>query len=299
MIWCIGESLYDIIFVNGQPAWAVPGGSMLNVAVSAARFGEKVTLISETGSDAVGSMISAFLDTNGISTGHMHTYKGNTTLALAFLNEAGDASYQFYHHMPALAPEFPLPQFSPGDVFVFGSFYSVNPRNRANITRLAKSAAQAGAWVYYDPNFRKSHLGALQEALPFIVENIGLADFTRGSDEDFSLIAGAADSCQAWEFARKHGCNHMICTRNREGVDVFTGTSEKHYDTPKVEVVSTIGAGDSFNAGFVTRLHGMVKNDLSATFWDEAIGRAVIFASEVCRSRENFIGRPEQPSAET
>ncbi|MFH1119613.1 MAG: PfkB family carbohydrate kinase [Bacteroidota bacterium] len=292
MIWCIGESLYDIVFSDGQPRWAVPGGSMLNVAVSAARFGNKVSLISETGSDTVGSLITDFLDSNGISTEFLKRYNGNTTLALAFLNEAGDATYQFYHHSPEQAPDFPIPQFSAGDVFVFGSFYSVNPRNRRNIARLAMAAARAGAWVCYDPNFRKPHIGTLEESMPFIIENIRIADITRGSDEDFRLIAGAMDASRAWEFTRKHGCSHLIYTRNREGVDVFSKGILKHFDVPQVEVVSTIGAGDSFNSGFVTRLHGMVKNELSATFWDEAIGRAVIFASEVCRSRDNFINRP-------
>lgn len=292
MIWTIGECLYDVIFNNGQPVWAVPGGSMLNVAVSAARYGEKVGLISEAGNDRVGSMISDFLATEGVSTGFLERYSGNTTLALAFLNEAGDATYQFYQHAPAHAPEFTLPPFRHGDVFVFGSFYSVNPRNRRNITRMAEAASAAGAWVCYDPNFRKSHLQSLDEARPLIIENIRLADITRGSDEDFRLIAGATDSNQVWDFAHKHGCNNLICTRNREGVDVFSGSFAKHYDVCEVEVVSTIGAGDSFNSGFVTCLHGMAKNELSVTFWDEAIGRAVIFASEVCRSRENFIHRP-------
>jgi fructokinase len=213
-------------------------------------------------------------------------------LALAFLDSAGDAHYQFYHHAPEEAPEFAIPGFSPGDVLLFGSFYSINPRNQRNITRLAAAAKECGAWIYYDPNFRKPHLAKLEQSLPFIRQNIAMADIVRGSDEDFKLIAGANNSSEANEFVKNNGCDNLIYSMNRAGVDLFTSKSAKHFNVPKVEVVSTIGAGDSFNAGFVTALHGFKKNELSGIFWDQAIGRAVIFAAEVCRSRDNFIGHP-------
>jgi fructokinase len=290
MIWCIGESLYDIVFSNGQPIWAVPGGSMLNAAVSAARYGEKVSLITELGNDEVGDLITGFLNDNGISTAMIHHYNGNTTLALAFLDSVGDAHYQFYHHAPEMAPEFEIPDFSPGDVLLFGSFYSINPRNHRNISRLAVAAKESGAWIYYDPNFRKPHLAQLNRSLPFIRQNIAMADIVLGSDEDFKLIAGANNSSEANEFVKTNGCHNLIFSMNKAGVDLFSGKTTKHFDVPQIEVVSTIGAGDSFNAGFVTALHGFKKNELSGIFWDRAIGRAVIFAAEVCRSRDNFIG---------
>ncbi len=290
MIWCVGESLYDIIFLNGQPEWAVPGGSMLNSAVSAARYGEKVGLITELGDDEVGSLISGFLNKNGISLEKSLHYKGNTTLALAFLNSSGDAHYQFYQHAPVEAPDFSIPDFDPGDVLLFGSFYSVKSRNRHNISVLVKAAREAGAWIYYDPNFRMPHLSELVNTLPYIRENIALADVVRGSDEDFNLIAAATNSEEAYKFVLESGCKNLIYTKNKKGVELIAEGLTKHYDVPKVEVISTIGAGDSFNAGFATALHHINKNEMTEIFWDEAIARAVIFASEVCQSRDNFIG---------
>lgn len=292
MIWCIGESLYDIVFTNGQPMWAVPGGSMLNAAVSAARYGEKVGLLTELGDDAVGILISDFLIINGISIENVSSYKGNTTLALAFLNSAGDAQYQFYHNTPVHAHDFTIPEFHPGDVLMFGSFYSIKSRNRRNISRLALAARDAGAWIYYDPNFRRPHLKDLELSLPYIHENIAMADIVRGSDEDFMFIAGAESPGDAFRFILENGCQNLILTRNRQGVELFAGEFIRHFDVPQVEVISTIGAGDSFNAGFATALHGSGKNKPTGTFWDEAINRAVIFATEVCCSRDNFIGKP-------
>ena len=292
MIWCVGESLYDIVFTGSAPAWAVPGGSMLNASVSVARAGEAVSLISELGDDAVGKMILDFLQENGVETGSVAGYKGNTTLALAFLNESGDARYQFYQGSPAQAPTFAIPDFKQGDVLMFGSFYSITPRNRHNITRLANAARQAGAAVYYDPNFRKPHFAQLETSLPFIRENIGFANIVRGSDEDFRLISGTSTPEASMEFIQSCGGSTLIYTRNREGTELFAPGLKKHYDATETEVVSTIGAGDSFNAGMAVSIHRHGNFKFTATEWDEAIARAIIFATEVCRSRENFIGKP-------
>lgn len=291
MIWCVGESLYDIVFEEHSPRWAVPGGSMLNAAVSAARAGEKVSLISELGNDAIGDNIKVFLTENGISTSLISEYSGNTTLALAFLNQHGDARYQFYHTAPAQAPAFKVPAFGPGDVLMFGSFYSISPRNRSNINTLATAARAAGAVVYYDPNFRKPHLQQLQQSLPFIRENIALAHLVRGSDEDFGLIAGTQSPADTFDFIRHCGGQALIYTRNRQGSDLFANGLQKHYHAIETEVVSTIGAGDSFNAGMAVSIHRKGNLTFTEADWDEAMERAVIFATEVCGSRNNFINR--------
>lgn len=292
MIWCLGESLYDIVFQGGQPVWAVPGGSMLNAAVSAARYGEPVTLITELGNDETGKLISDFLQKNGIDTSRIHYYTGNTTLALAFLNEKGDAQYEFYAHLPEEAPDFTLPDFKPGDILLFGSFYAVNKRNRRNTDTLLHHARQSGVFIYYDPNVRKSHLPELETTLTFYKSNISKSDLVRGSDEDFSYLAGAESGEAAFRFVKACGCNQLIYTRNSAGTDLFTTGFSKHFEARELNIVSTIGAGDSFNAGFVSAIHQVGKNELDENFWDVAIGRAVIFASEVCCSRENFISKP-------
>lgn len=294
MIWCLGESLYDIVFKEGQPVWAVPGGSVLNAAVSAARYGEQVTLITELGNDETGKMIADFLHRNGINTSQIQYYSGNTTLALAFLNETGDAHYAFYAQLPASAPEFSLPDFRPGDVLLFGSFYAVNTRNRMNTGKLLHHARKCGAFIYYDPNVRKSLLEDPDMTLKSYKDNIAASDLVRGSDEDFIQLAGAENGEAAYRFVKECGCKQLIYTRNSAGADLFTSQFSKHFESRQLPVVSTIGAGDSFNAGVVSTVHKHSKISMDENFWDDAIGRAVIFASEVCCSRENFISKPEK-----
>ena len=92
-IYGIGETVLDIIFKDDQPQAAKAGGSVLNSAVSMGRMELPVSFISEYGQDDVGNLIDNFLKNNGVDTSSVHHFKdGNTSLALAFLNEKNDAS---------------------------------------------------------------------------------------------------------------------------------------------------------------------------------------------------------------
>lgn len=292
MVYAIGECLLDIVFREENPVWSCPGGSLLNSAVSLGRSGVPVAMISETGEDKTGRLILNFLRRNKVDISGFTMFPGNSTLALAFLDAGGDASYQFYHSLPEKAPEISVPDFRENDVFMMGSFYSVKLRNRPNILRMTEAARRGKAVVFYDPNFRQPHLKELPEILPFIRENIRLSDLVRGSDEDFRLIAGAGDGEQAYAFVRDCGCERLIYTKNSAGLTLYTPRYSTTVKVPSIKVESTIGAGDSFNAGLVSVIHKFGKIEESKVFWDEAIRKAIIFASEVCGSRYNFIGWP-------
>ncbi len=290
MIYCIGESLYDIVFNNGKPEWAVPGGGMLNCAVSLGHAGTEIQLITELGNDRVGHLIRQFLEDSNVKTDYLRVSDINTTLALAFLDQRGNAEYQFYKIQDKNSPDFTVPDFKQGDLLIYGSLYSVDPRNRGNIFKIAVAAKNAGAIIIYDPNFRKTHLANLDEVSSFIIENIGLADIVRGSDEDFMMIANARNSTQAFEFINEAGGKYLIVTQNSQGVDLFTGKDEpKHFDAIPVKIVSTIGAGDAFNAGLAYQIHQYGRIPSSFEEWKAAISKGLEFAAEVCSVRENYI----------
>ena len=98
----IGETIMDIIFQQGQPTAAVPGGSVFNGIVSLARLGLPVTMLSETGNDRVGRQILDFMTQNGIDNRHVAVYQnGRSAISLAFLNDRNDAEYMFYKDYPA------------------------------------------------------------------------------------------------------------------------------------------------------------------------------------------------------
>jgi fructokinase len=100
-IFAIGETVLDIIFKNNQPFAAKAGGACLNSSVTLGRLDLPVFFIGEYGLDEVGSLIDRFLKENKVSTQYVYRYyDGKSSLALAFLNENNDASYDFYKFYP-------------------------------------------------------------------------------------------------------------------------------------------------------------------------------------------------------
>ena len=291
MIYAIGESLYDLTIRGVHQSTACPGGSMLNSLVSLARHKLPVTFFTEVGNDKTGNLLVQFLQSNHINTESIHVYDGKTPIALAFINEKGDAEYEFYGERPESPPDFQIPQMNPGDMMLFGSTYARQIRNRSNILNMAHQIKSGGGFVVYDPNYRKT-ADVADEAIPFVEENIGLSDIVRGSDEDFFNLFGTKDGQETYKKIQSKGAEILIYTRSRDGVDLFTPWFSKHYKVPDIQVVNTIGAGDNFNAGLLSVLHGCKLIPQSEEFWDKAIGEAIIFASEVCAVSNSFVDWP-------
>jgi fructokinase len=295
IIYGIGETVYDIIFKDGSPQAAKPGGSVLNAMVSLGRTGLPVSFIGEYGTDDVGSLIDSFLKENGVDTSRVYRYAdANTSLAMAFLDKNNDAHYTFYKEKPGKRLDIVFPMTTGDDILLFGSFFAVAPEVREKLLGFVRGAAKAGTLIIYDPNFRSAHLQELSRLKPFILENMKLASLVRGSDEDFRNIAGAENAEEAWEFVREH-CSCLVYTASSEGVYVRTKSFSGKFPVKNINPVSTIGAGDNFNAGMAAAIYnkGITKGDLTKMGedqWKKVVGAGVDFATEVCLSYENYIG---------
>ncbi|HEX2921798.1 MAG TPA: PfkB family carbohydrate kinase [Bacteroidales bacterium] len=293
-IYGIGETVLDIIFKNGHPQAAKAGGSVLNSVVSMGRMNLPVSFISEYGKDEVGSIIDLFLKENGVDTSFVYRYKdGNTSLALAFLNEKNDAKYSFYKNYPGKRLDVVFPGVNENDIVQCGSFYAIWPEIRNKFRSFLMKSKERGAMILYDPNFRKFHLSDLDELKPMIIENMEMAEIIRGSDEDFRNIFGVNDVDSAWQSIEGY-CKCLVYTANEHGVHVRTSSFSGSYPVNKIVPVSTIGAGDNFNAGMITSFYRnkIEKNDLQKLGqkeWSEIIGTAVAFATHVCLSYENYV----------
>jgi fructokinase len=296
MIYAIGEVVYDILIKEGQAQKANAGGSMLNASVSLGRMGIPVSFIGETGTDKTASVITTFMESNGVSSRYVEQYAGrNTTIALAFLDHNNDAEYVFHRDYPPQRLTGQLPEAGRGDVVLFGSSFALSGAVRHALVGMLTRAKNNGALVMYDPNFRKPRV-SMSEILPMIEENISFSDVVRGSDEDFSAILGTSSLEAIYAFTSKHGCKNLVVTRNKHGVDLKTTQVELHVAAKKIAPVSTIGAGDNFNAGLIYGFHerGIDKQGLSsieANAWARLLELGISFASHVCESMENYVSK--------
>ncbi len=293
-VYALGETLYDITFKDGKPLTAWPGGSLLNTCVSLRRLGVPVSFISEYGQDAVGNIIHRFLEKNSIETRFINRYKHfNTTISLAFLNKQNEAGYSFYKNYPAQRLQVDLPVFSSNDFFLFGSFFALNKAIRPKLLGMLREANKKNVFVLYDPNFRKGHLSALPSVRKSILQNMSMATLVRGSNEDFRNIFGAGDADEAYRAISRH-VKYLIYTASNRAVYLYTPELSLQISVPKVVTKSTIGAGDTFNAGIIYELYrrGTGPDDLpnlGKTEWTAILQTGVTLAGEVCRHYENYI----------
>ena len=275
--------MLDILFKNDQPQKAVPGGSTFNSIVSLGRAGVDCAIVTETGSDHVGDLICAFLQSNGVSDEFVCRHPGTKShITLAFLDDNNDAQYTFYKdHATALIDE-QLPEIHADDIVLFGSFFAINPVIRPVVGKLLREAKQAGAWLYYDINFRKSHVSDIPDVLANIEENMRLASLVRGSKEDFEYLYGLSDADAIYERVQPL-CSTFILTDGAREIRFYDQGQVTTYPVQRIETVSTVGAGDNFNAGYIyAMLQGM---DTPA----ERIAMAQRWSQDVCRQLGNNI----------
>lgn len=293
----IGETVLDIIFRDEQPISALPGGSTFNAIISLGRSGVKASMISETGNDRIGQNIIKFMESNGIDASYVNVYpESKSPLSLAFLNDHNDADYIFYKDHPHDRIDYVYPEVNADDIVLFGSFFALNPVIRPQVYAFLDYARQRGAILYYDVNFRASHKNEVMKVTPNLLDNLEMADIVRGSSEDFEILFRQHDADTVYRSQIAFYTKKFIYTRSADPVEVRGDSGfSKQYPVLPTETVSTIGAGDNFNAGFI---YGLIKNGITRQHidqgltelqWDALVSSALDFSAECCRDIYNYV----------
>ncbi len=294
-IYTIGEAILDIIFREGEVIAARPGGSMLNTSVSLGRLGMEVFMISEVSKDAVGSMILKFLEDNGVNTSLIQQYgQGKTPVSIAMLDADNNANYTFFRELPEERLTHEFPDLQKGDILLFGSFYALDPAIYPKIRQFVHKAREKGAFIIYDPNIRKNHLGDISLWMPHLEENLSMADLVRGSDEDFMNIFGISEPAEIFLKINSYGPKTLVLTSGREGATLFASGMHLHEDAKEVIALSTIGAGDNFNAGLI---YALLRTDIIPgrdfvpynNLAQSMLLYGTEFAANVCMTYDNYI----------
>lgn len=258
-----GEALIDFTASEaGQLAFlGHEGGSPLNTAVACARLGQSTGFFTQLSTDLFGERLVHFLERNGVDTRFI--LRSDAPSALAFVERTPQTNrYAFYTRGSAdatWAPE-PLPQLPADCRFLhFGSISLLQEPAATRITDLI--AANAGRRVVvFDPNVRPSLIPDMAAYRARAANWFAMADLVKLSDEDAELLAPgqtvgalAADCLQA-------GARAVIVTRGARGATLWRmGQKPLTVATPRIKVVDTIGAGDTFTAGLSVALlaHGV------------------------------------------
>ena len=297
----IGETVFDIVFKDGKPQAAVPGGSVFNAIISLGRTAgtaagcaaSRVIMATQMGKDNASEIIIDFMRRNNVEITHAICVEGRqSTISLAMLDSRNDARYEFFRD--SAMPKFQTPdiEFEPGDILLFGSFFAISPATRLQVRELVARARSQGAIIYYDINFRKGPHGNSPHIKDYIEENCALSTIVRGSSEDIGNIYGECTAAEAYRDHISSLCSNFICTKGADSTEVFSPGLHAIYPVHKIETLSTIGAGDNFNAGVVytlSQLLALAALTLGREEWDKIVTTAHLFSAEVCQSYENYV----------
>lgn len=275
----IGEALIDVIRRPDSEQSAVVGGSSLNTAITMARLGLDVALISQVGTDAYGQMLRDYMSANRVQYIHSGSHTG-TSVATATLNAQGSASYDFALTWDVANISLPIQT----NALHFGSLASAVAPGRDAVAQAVRDALAGDLVVSYDPNIRPALVDDVESSQQRAWDLAHQAHVVRMSDEDLEFITPGCTPGEAADRLFAHGNTEvLLITCGGEPTFWATKNARGQVTGPKVEVVDTIGAGDSFIGGFLTYLSDSQLLSVKALqgITQDQVVNGVVFAQRV------------------
>ncbi|NIY62294.1 carbohydrate kinase family protein [Streptomyces malaysiensis] len=245
----VGEVLVDLLWREGaHTPVPVPGGSPANVAIGLHRLGRPTTLVTSWGDDPPGARIGAHLDASGVDVIRVPDSSGRSTVALAYLDGNGSATYDF------LASWDPERLDVPADTAVLhtGSLAAVLEPGADEVLRLcAEEGAPHGRAVVVDLNVRPAVQPDRDAYRAACLRLAATADVVKASDEDLDWLFPETAPAAAARLIADAGPRLVVITLGAAGAVAVSADAEVRVAAPKIAVVDTVGAGDSFQAALL------------------------------------------------
>ena len=290
MFLCCGEALIDMVptATASGPDGYVPhaGGAVFNTAVALGRLGVRTGMLTGLSTDLFGQQLTASLHANGVDTSLVVTSDRPTTLAFVQLTD-GNASYTFFDEnsagrmldradMPALPDEV-------GMLYFGGISLACEPGAEAYAALLEREAA--ARVVTLDPNIRPSFIRNAGRYRDRLDRMIALSDIVKVSDEDLDWICpGPQSPFDKLDLLRQAGPSIVILTRGSDEATAFLRDGARvSVPAERADIVDTIGAGDTFNAGILAKLAelGFLAKEALAVIDSDPMREALLFGTRI------------------
>lgn len=261
MILSCGEALIDMLprrSTEGEAAFApYAGGAVFNTAMALGRLGAPSGFFSGLSNDMLGEILAETLTASQVDISPCARSDRPTTVAFVKLVN-GQATYAFYDEgtagrmlalsdLPVLGPEVEA-------VFVGGISLVNDPAASTYEALQAREAASRVTMI--DPNIRPGFIAGKEVEYRARIERmVARADIVKLSDEDLHWLQGAGDLVELARGILAKGPKVVFITEGAAGARAVTATQDRFVAATKVQVVDTVGAGDTFNAGVLAALH--------------------------------------------
>lgn len=286
MFLVCGEALFDL-FMAPRTQQAIGfaarlGGSPYNVAMGLARLGAPVTFLGGIGTDVLGDEIRASLAREGVALGTHAPKPAKTTLSLVSLLPNGSPAYSFYGEGGAerAVVEADLPASLAGISALHVGSYSLVCEPVGSSLLTLGHRAKGQSLICLDPNVRLNVEPSLALWRARLETWLQLADLVKISEEDLELLYPGEDH-EALLLSWLQKRPVLVClTRGGAGAVAYRAQGKLSVPAQPVQVVDTVGAGDSFQAALIHSL-GIYTREAIAALPDIRLQEVLAFAVQV------------------
>ena len=265
----VGEALIDVIVdPTGHVSTSVVGGAPLNTARTLARLGVPTAFLGGVSTDSFGQRIMRLLIDDGVAYGLGSAVPSPTTLAIAQLDEHGAATYRFMMDGTSacdVTPERGLAAVPASTKVIHAGTLGLVLEPLADATRALVAAAPDDRIVMIDPNCRPSVMTSSEVFDRTLAAVLERADIVKVSGDDLAFMSPGVAVLEAARRLQASTGAVVLLTDGANAVHVLAPAGERRLDVPRVRVVDTVGAGDSFSGGFLAwwLQHGLTRADLA------------------------------------
>ncbi len=257
LIVVAGEALIDLIVLADGRLVPAPGGGPYNTARAVARLGVPVAWIGGLSSDRFGRMLETGLVRDGVSLDHVQRTDLPTTLALAELDEHGVAAYRFYVDGTS-APAVDIGPLQAGlpaatRAVHLGTLGFVLEPMATTLESLAATLPD-DVILMVDPNCRPSITADPDGYRARVARVMERTDVVKVSADDLAYLQPGVPLPEAVARLAGDGDRVVLLTDGGRSVTVHAGGANHVVPVPRVRVVDTVGAGDTFGGAFLAAI---------------------------------------------
>jgi len=257
-IWVCGEVLIDVL-----PTGPVVGGGPANTAKALARLGHDVDFVGGISTDAYGLLARKELSRDGVGLGLSLESNKPTCTATVNLDKAGSATYTFvidgtatFDFLPSWLPD---PERLKPSVLHIGTLATVVEPGATVLFDWAVKCAEF-APIVFDPNVRPSFLGDREKYCQAVEKWVGISSVVKLSDEDIAWLYPDESMDEVAHRWLEGETSLVVVTRGAKGIIGYTQGASEEVEGVKVDVVDTVGAGDTVGAILV---EGVVQHSVA------------------------------------
>jgi fructokinase len=257
-IWVCGEVLIDVL-----PTGPVVGGGPANTAKALARLGHAVEFIGGISTDSFGLMARKELERDGVGLGLSLESEKPTCTATVHLDKAGSATYMFvidgtatFDFLPSWLPD---PEKLKPSVLHIGTLATVVEPGAAVLFDWAVKCAEF-APIVFDPNVRQSVLSDREKYCQAVEKWVGISSVVKLSDEDIAWLYPDQSLDEVAHRWLEGETSLVVVTRGAKGIIGYTRGASEEVEGVRVDVVDTVGAGDTVGAILV---EGVVEHSVT------------------------------------